>query len=70
MAYIKCEPGKARGLNHQRVGVCNVSHVGDGGEANHSTKAHFAVAPVVWARKRTTITTGKDGIRRVPALRK
>lgn len=75
MAYYKLEPGKAKGLGRTRSSVDTTFGIGSralghSGEANNSTKQHFAVAPVVWARKSTTITVAKDGVRRVPALRR
>lgn len=76
MAYYKLEPGTARGLAHRRSGVDSTFGIGSraighAGEANNAYKQHFAVEPVKWdIHKRTKITVGKDGIRRVPALRK
>lgn len=73
MAYIKLEPGKARGLSRTRAGVDTTFGIGSRalvwGEADKSTKQHFAIEPAKWnVHKRTKITVGKDGVRRVPAL--
>jgi hypothetical protein len=68
MAYIKCEPGVARGLNRTRSGVDTTFGIGSrafaqSGEANNSTKQHFAVEPVKWSRNVGKVALVKVGPR-------